>query len=58
MTNRKTNSITQEQIQEAVKAFQKDGGLTKHLPDQITPVRQLIGGKWASLESLIEPYKS
>ena len=51
---RTTEVISHEQVQEALKQFHAKGGLLKRLPDQITPVRQLVGGKWASLESLID----
>ncbi len=54
---RNTNTITHDQVKEALKRFQQDGGLLKRLPDQVTPVRQLVGGKWASLESLIDTFQ-
>jgi hypothetical protein len=51
---RNTEVITHDQVQEALKRFSAKGGLLKRLPDQVTPVRQLVGGRWASLESLID----
>ncbi len=51
---RKEQAISREQIQEALKRFQQQGGLAKKLPDQVTPARNLVGAKFGALEAVSE----
>ena len=46
----KKNSITEEDVQNALKKFIQDGGLIKQLPDQITPRNTLVGARWGTYE--------
>ena len=41
MKNKKL--ITEEDVQKALHKFEKDGGLIKHLPDQVNPRNTLVG---------------
>ena len=48
MKNKKL--ITEEDVQNALHKFVKDGGLIKHLPDQVTPGNTLVGARWGVYE--------
>ncbi len=48
MKNKKT--ITEEEVQQALNKFVKDGGLIKQLPDQVTPINTLVGARWGVYE--------
>ncbi len=37
--------VSHQDVQRALKWFLDDGGLIKHLPDQQTPERPVIGGE-------------
>ena len=48
MKNKKL--ITEEDVQKALSKFEKDGGLIKQLPDQVTPRNTLVGARWGVYE--------
>lgn len=47
-----TKTVTHEQLQAAIRKFQENGGIIKKLPDQKSYTHQMVGTKWASLETL------
>jgi hypothetical protein len=49
--SKQANTLTHEQLQAAIRKFQEQGGIIKKLPDQKTYTHQMVGMKWASLES-------
>lgn len=42
--------ITQAEIQQAMAAFRKQGGLVRHLPEQKTVRRRGVGGRHSGFE--------
>ena len=46
--------FSEEDIQKALNKFLSEGGLIKHLPDEITPVSTLVGAKWGMFENVLE----
>lgn len=46
----KKATITEEDVQRALKKFIKDGGLIKQLADQVTPPNTLVGARWGVYE--------
>ncbi len=48
MKNRK--SISEEEIQKALRKFLREGGLIKHLPDEVVPANTMVGSKWGMYE--------
>jgi hypothetical protein len=48
--SRISNTITEEQVQEAIRKFEDAGGLITKLPDESTPGRSLVGANWASFD--------
>lgn len=46
-----TKTVTHEQLQAAIRRFQENGGIIKKLPDQKSYTHQMVGMKWASLET-------
>lgn len=50
---RKEETVTRDQVREAIKRFKKNGGLANKLPDQVTPARNLVGAKFGALETVI-----
>ena len=51
---KKTIAITEEDVQKALQKFLNNGGLIKHLPDEITPRNILVGAKFGMFEPVIE----
>jgi hypothetical protein len=51
----KKPTINHTDITKAIQKFQKQGGLIKHLPEQIVPKGILVGGKFGMFESIFEP---
>jgi hypothetical protein len=54
MKNKKP-TINHTDITKAIQKFQKQGGLIKHLPEQVVPKGILVGGKFGMFESIFEP---
>ena len=52
MKNRQ--SVTELDVQKAIGKFLWEGGLIKHLPDEVTPVSTLVGAKWGMFENVLE----
>ena len=42
--------ITQENVQEALRRFMKEGGLIRKLPDEVSPRNFQVGGKYSAFE--------
>ena len=49
-TRKGVKPISHEEVQRAIEKFSAQGGLIKHLPDQVAPSRNLVGSKWAEFE--------
>ena len=47
-------NITEDQIHQALKNFEKQGRLIRRLPPQEEPPRMLVGARYAAFESLFE----
>ena len=45
-------TITELEIQQALKKFKEHGGLIKKLPAEIVPAHNLVGSKWAMYETI------
>lgn len=45
-----SNTITEEQVREAIRKFEGAGGLITKMPEESTPERNLVGADWASLD--------
>ena len=50
----KNQTITEGDIQKALAKFLMEGGLIKHLPDEIVPLNTMVGSRWGMYESVIE----
>jgi len=48
----KKQTITQEEIAQALKKFEEKGGLIKQLPAQVTPNGSQVGGKFSMFEAV------
>ena len=46
--------ITDEEIQQALRKFLKEGGLIKNLPDEVVPRNLMVGAKWGMFEPVLE----
>ena len=46
--------ITEIDVQKAIKKFLHEGGLIKHLPDEIVPPNMMVGQKWGMYESVLD----
>jgi hypothetical protein len=46
--------ISAEDVQKALEKFQAGGGLIQKLPDQPSPQRRMVGGKWGAYEPVLE----
>jgi len=46
--------ITESDIQKAIGKFLREGGLIKHLPDEIVPSHTLVGQKWGMYETVLD----
>jgi len=46
--------ITADDVQKALERFQSGGGLIQKLPDQPSPRRRMVGGKWGMYEPVLE----
>ena len=51
---KKQISITDQEIQQALKKFHDQGGLIKKLPDEVVPSHNMVGGRWAQYEAIQE----
>ena len=49
--NSKKNQLSHDDIQMALRAFKKHGGLIKQLPDEVTTGGSLVGKKWSMYET-------
>ncbi len=50
-----TQELTHDQISQAIRSFQSQGGLIRRLPDQGRETRTLVGRSWdVAYESLFE----
>jgi hypothetical protein len=54
MNRKQTATITADEVQRALQSFKAKGGLIQKLPDQPTPRRRMVGGKWAMYEPVLE----
>ena len=53
--NRKQQAhISAEEVHSALLRFKSSGGLIQKLPDQPTPRRRMVGGKWAMYEPVLD----
>ena len=52
----KIKIITKEEIQQALRSFQREGGLIRKLPREIVPPILLVGKKYGRYENLMEHY--
>ena len=50
MKNKKI-TLSHDEIQNALRAFKKNGGLIKLLPDEVAIGQTLVGGKWSIYET-------
>ncbi len=50
----KKKTITEEEIQQALGKFLREGGLIKHLPDEVVTPNLMVGGKWGIYEPVLE----
>ncbi|HKI98929.1 MAG TPA: hypothetical protein VKB51_10685 [bacterium] len=46
--------VTEQDIQQALEKFKKQGGLVKRLPDEVVPAHNLVGAKWSMYETIQE----
>ena len=46
--------ITENDVQKAINKFLREGGLIKHLPDEIVPNHAMVGQKWGMYESVLD----
>ena len=46
--------ITEYDVQNAINKFLREGGLIKHLPDEIVPPNVMVGQKWGMYESVMD----
>ena len=53
----KDKQITELEIQQAIRKFLGEGGLIKHLPDEITPPSILVGAKFAMFETISDSFQ-
>jgi len=54
MNRKQQAQISAEEVQSALLRFKSNGGLIQKLPDQPTPRRRMVGGKWAMYEPVLE----
>ena len=53
MKNRNSQAVvTEQEVQQALQKFKKQGGLIKKLPDEIVPAHNLVGSRWAMYETI------
>ena len=50
----KQPKVSAEEVRKALEKFQSNGGLIQKLPDQPSPQRRMVGGKWAMYETVLE----
>ncbi len=50
----KNIKITEEEIQQALRVFQDEGGLIKVLPNEVVPPFLLVGKKYGRFENVME----
>lgn len=46
--------VSAEEVQQALKIFQKTGGLIRKLPDQVATRSSMVGSKWGMFEQVID----
>lgn len=51
---KKQQSVSELEIQEALRKFKERGGLIKKLPDEVVPSHNLVGSRWAQYEAIQE----
>jgi hypothetical protein len=54
MNRKQQPRISAKEVQNALHRFKSSGGLIQKLPDQPTPRRRMVGGKWAMYEPVLE----
>jgi hypothetical protein len=54
MNRKQQPRISAEEVQSALQHFKSNGGLIQKLPDQPTPRRRMVGGKWAVYEPVLD----
>ncbi len=50
----KKKTITEEEIQQALSKFLREGGLIKRLPDEVVTPNLMVGGRWGIYEPVLE----
>lgn len=50
----KATQISADDVRQALERFQSAGGLIEKLPDQPSPSRRMVGGKWGMYEPVME----
>ncbi len=48
--HKESEKITEEEVKEAIKRFEENGGLIRQLPEEPTPRLNLVGKKYAVYE--------
>ena len=46
-------AISELEIQAAINQFQSSGGKIVHVPDQATPRRREVGGRWITVDEVL-----
>ena len=46
--------VSADEVRKALEKFKSSGGLIQRLPDQPSPKRRMVGGKWAMYETVLE----
>ncbi len=46
--------ITEQELQQAIHAFLDEGGLIAQLPEEVEPLRLLVGAKYATYENPLD----
>jgi len=47
-------AISEREIQAALQHYQLSGGKIVHVPDQATPRRPQVGGRWMTVEEFLD----
>lgn len=47
-------TITEQDVQKALKKFVDKGGLIKKLPDEVVPKSVMVGSRWGMYEQVID----
>lgn len=50
---KRTEAITQEEIDQALRRFRLDGGIIKKVPDECAPVCRLVGARHGTCMDLV-----